>query len=339
VWWVIKHLLDQRTVDKVEVFTDEATWVPVLVAHLGRDQLLPQYGGVAASTRCIGEWTDVDTSQDATAVISPAPPASSPADGIVNHGSPFSPCVGWPETIDNHNPTIELEAAATTSPRDTSLESRCHFSTFDLWLIRYLFILLSVLVPAICYWLEATVVSASSVAGQLRLVLLIGGACLIPYFALFSDLRSRFDSSIFHYTEGQASSIVYNRNLFTVVLKVPLLVANWTIIQTLTRKNVDDDEGREQSQIKESSVVLTVAAAALLGFLVYFAIVDRQLGAGTSAAKLVNRTEDLWRGAAAGGRSGGHQVELTTGNQQNGGAGDGAVQEPASAEPAPAAAL
>jgi len=52
----------------------------------------------------------------------------------------------------------------------------------------------------------------------------------IPYFALNANLKARFESVLFHYKEGQVSGIVFHRNLFTVVLKAPILYANWYVL-------------------------------------------------------------------------------------------------------------
>jgi len=59
------------------------------------------------------------------------------------------------------------------------------------------------------------------------LLFLLSGAMLIPYYVLNTDLTSRFDSVLFHYSEGQSSGIVYYRNLFEVVFKAPVLLVNW----------------------------------------------------------------------------------------------------------------
>lgn len=59
------------------------------------------------------------------------------------------------------------------------------------------------------------------------MLFVLSGLFLIPYFALSADLKSRFESVLFHYSEGQASGVVYYRNLFTVVMKAPVLVVNW----------------------------------------------------------------------------------------------------------------
>jgi hypothetical protein len=53
-------------------------------------------------------------------------------------------------------------------------------------------------------------------------------------------LKSRFESVMFHYSEGQASGIVYYRNVFTVVLKLPALVVNWYVLQA-SQLSGDDD--------------------------------------------------------------------------------------------------
>ena len=66
VWGMLKPLLGQG---RMEVFTGPSSWTPVLVALLGQDQLLPEYGGVAESTVCIGEM------ESPAAPVSPTSPS------------------------------------------------------------------------------------------------------------------------------------------------------------------------------------------------------------------------------------------------------------------------
>jgi len=172
--------------------------------------------------------------------------------------------------------------------------------TFDVWLLLYFFITANLAVAAVLFWVDAASFAApSSTVSKGHFILLAAGLCLIPYFALFNDLKSRFDSELFHYTEGQASGIIYFRNLLTVLLKVPLLVINWFVLQALMHQSsqkAEDDEWVSRHEVKESGSVLVVSVVILALFFAYFAVVDRRWCTSRwSAAKLVNSIAGHWR--------------------------------------------
>jgi hypothetical protein len=126
VWGMLKPLFGQG---KMEVYdTDPSSWTPVLVSLLGQDQLLPEYGGVAKSTVCIGAM-----------------------ESLLAPGSPTSP-----------SKFDEAPEPAASTPIPITPEGRSQSSTF-VWLLSRCFILVSMVVASVCYWLEATVVQSSSI--------------------------------------------------------------------------------------------------------------------------------------------------------------------------------
>ena len=173
---------------------------------------------------------------------------------------------------------------------------------------------------------EGSSTSSSSLVATA--LLLFGGVLLIPYFSLNFDMQSRFDAVLFQYTEGQASGIVYHRNLFEVVLKGPVLVLNWFVLAAMNefhgnynsgddenddgnalfpsfggggavavrRDDERDDEAAEdaaaRAEQRTGAVVLAACVAVLLLTLAYFRLVDRPaaIGKHRSAAALVDRT-------------------------------------------------
>jgi len=275
--------------------------IEVLSAHLDQHQLLPEYGGDASSAVCIAEWIDQTLELGPVAALAPSASPSTcerTVDALEQHSADSS--TSWPPIDDASGGALGTIPASPVPETHTQTQP----STFGLWLLRYLCITVFVLAASVCYWLEAAIISPSSAIGQMHVVLLIGGVCLIPYFALSSDLKSRFDSMIFHYTEGQASSLVYYRNCFAVALRAPLLAVNWFTLRALSSSSNHkyDDQGLEQNEIKESSVVLSVAVAALLAFFIYFTLIDRNNGDTKSAARLVDHTEEKWRGCAVSSR-------------------------------------
>mmetsp|Transcript_15785 Transcript_15785/g.20477 ORF Transcript_15785/g.20477 Transcript_15785/m.20477 type:complete len:1015 (-) Transcript_15785:342-3386(-) len=167
---------------------------------------------------------------------------------------------------------------------------------------------LTTIACGIVFWKEEPVDEDSSMAGVGLFVL--SAFLLVPYYALNADLKSRFESVMFHYTEGQASGIVYYRNVFTVLLKLPVLVVNWYVLQAsgisgdddgvLSRRVDDYDDESYEAQLADEEedkydqqvggIVLGVSVGVLLVALTYYVFIDPCLGDNASASKLVNRT-------------------------------------------------
>jgi len=118
---------------------------------------------------------------------------------------------------------------------------------------------------------------------------------------------------LFHYSEGQASGIIYHLNLFTVVLKLPVLVTNWLVLRASglgsagvpgtgtssdsSASDAADDPAKLEAQEDQfeqnvGGLVLLVSVGILLASFLYYATVDQaqMCGKERSTAALVNDT-------------------------------------------------
>ena len=175
----------------------------------------------------------------------------------------------------------------------------CHHekrpSTFASWLTQSISITIIILASGfLLLWS-----SRQTSKNLAQLLLFICCVCLVPYFLLVSDLKSRFESILMIYTEGQASGIVYYRNLFTVLFKGPILVINWYVLQAMSAveddtssSSMDDDEAEDRFEQRQSAIVLAACVALVLAAVLYYVIADfccALCGKHRSAARFVDR--------------------------------------------------
>jgi hypothetical protein len=112
--------------------------------------------------------------------------------------------------------------------------------------------MLDLMAIAVLFWIDAVVISPASGVAQSNILIIIGGIFILPFFAIYNDLRARFESLLYNYFEGQASGIMYYRNLFMVSLKVPILVINWFALESVTGSRPDDDDEDEVEKYQKT---------------------------------------------------------------------------------------
>ena len=218
----------------------------------------------------------------------------------------------------DHNLVIDVQGPAAQLPQHTidQTSNSKKFSQFDIWLRQYALIVCILSLSAMCIYIASASLPSNyneendkldddsrhengddddeddeNVSKIALFLLLMGGLFLLPYFSLNFDLQSRFDTILFQYKEGQASGIIYYRNVFEVFLKIPVLVVNWYVLKMMDTRhnnddgiNADDDEVVEEAEEAEEerleqqtgSYVLGACVAILLLAFAYFGIVDRQ---------------------------------------------------------------
>ena len=165
-------------------------------------------------------------------------------------------------------------------------------STFKLWIAESTVIIFILIVVGFLMLWSSELKSTNFK----KLVLVLCCVCLVPYFTLQNDIKSRIESMLMLYKQGQPSGIVHYRNLLAVLFKGPILVINWYVLEAMASRDdtakVDDDEAQKELEQRQSGLVLWTCVALLVVVAMYFGTFDYFAVCGTSRSsrRLVDTT-------------------------------------------------
>ena len=245
VFAFVQPLMNSRTAARIKIISQNSAARRLLLENLDPEHLLPEYGGSFEGDR----------------------------DSLRCSGCTNSYMKGGGRRSFSHD-NAKMARTEIEGSKDGT-------STFARWLVESVMILSTILVSGfLLFW--ASVTSSKSLS---QLLLFICCICLVPYFSLVNDLKSRFEAVLMLYTEGQASGIVYYRNLVTVVFKAPILIINWYVLQAMSAMDddtastsLDDDEAEERYEQRQSAFVLAACVALVLACVLYFVFLDYYCG-------------------------------------------------------------